>query len=214
MRNKKNIIVIGAGQLGVLVSNIITRQNIFNILGFIDKDKNKKSKLVNGFKVLGSEDYLLKNEKNYNLVLALGNIKKREQIIKKLKNKNFKFPIILDPSCNIDKDVKIGMGTIISNSSTVLNNTKIGDFSIIGTAVTILHNVKVENNCVIGGGTTIGSNVHIEKNVFVGVGTTFASKKIKIMKNSFICSGSVIFNSVKAKSKMIGNPARLIPSKL
>ena len=213
-KTKKNIIIIGAGQLGILVSNILKRQNIFNIIGFIDSDRNKKNKLINNFKVLGSEEYLLKNKKEIiNLAIAIGDIKKRELTIKKLINKNFKFPTILDPSCNIEKDVKIGKGTIVSNSSTILNNTELGEFSIIGTAANILHNVKVENNCIIGGGTTIGSNVCIQKNVFVGVGVTFAAKKITVKRNSFICAGSVVFNTVEARSKMIGNPAKLIPSK-
>ena len=44
-------------------------------------------------------------------------------------------------------------------------------------------------------------------------GVTFAAKKIKIKKNSFICSGSVVLNTVEARSKMIGNPAKSIPFK-
>ena len=39
---KKDIIIIGAGQMGELVSNIILRENKFSILGFIDKKKSKK----------------------------------------------------------------------------------------------------------------------------------------------------------------------------
>jgi len=214
MKNKKNIIIMGAGQLGVLVSNILKRQNIYNIIGFVDSEKRKKNKLVNNLKVLGGDEFLLRNKiKNLNIAIAIGDIKKREKIIKSFKDKNFDFPTIIDPSCNIEKNVKIGKGTIVSTSTTILNNTKLNEFSIIGTAVNILHNVSIENNCIIGGGTTVGSNVHIYKNVFVGVGVTFASKKINIQKNSFVCSGSVVFNSLKEGSKVIGNPARLIPPK-
>ena len=210
----KSIIIVGAGQLGVLVSNILKREKNFKIVGFIDNDKFKKNKLINGFKVLGSDDYLLKNiRKKLNLVIAIGDIIKRKKIIKRLVNKNFNFPAVLDQSCNVEKDVVIGKGTIVSNATTILNKVKIGEFSVIGTGVNILHNVRVDNNCIVGGGTTIGANVKIHNNVFVGVGATFASKKISVGKNSFICSGSVVFNSVKQGSKIIGNPARLIPSK-
>ena len=213
-KNKKNIIIVGAGQLGILISNILIKQKSFNILGFIDNDKKKLNKFINNYKVIGSESYLFKNKKKYiNLAIAVGDIIKREKIIKKLKNQNFAFPSIVDISCNIDKGVKLGKGSIISNSTTILNDTKIGEFSLVGTGVNILHNVEIGNNCIIGGGTTIGSNVQIKNKVFVGVGSTFASKKIKVEKNSFICSGSVIFNNVKAGSKMIGNPARAIPGK-
>ena len=71
MRNKKTkkIIIIGAGQLGILVSNIIKRQKLFDITGFIDNDKRKKNKIVNSFKVLRSEDYLLNSIKKKMLIL-------------------------------------------------------------------------------------------------------------------------------------------------
>ena len=37
---KEKLIIIGAGQLGSLVSNIIDKKK-YNILGFIDNDKKK-----------------------------------------------------------------------------------------------------------------------------------------------------------------------------
>ena len=55
--------------------------------------------------------------------------------------------------------------------------------------------------------------MQIEKNVFVGVGAVFASKKIKVGKNSYVCSGSVVMNNIRERSKVIGNPARSIPLK-
>ena len=40
--------------MGELVSNIILRDGKFNILGFIDK----KIKKINGYKILGNDDFL------------------------------------------------------------------------------------------------------------------------------------------------------------
>ena len=63
--------------------------------------------------------------------------------------------------------------------------------------------MKISNNCIIGGGTTIGSNVKINDNVFVGVGAVFAAKKITIGNSSFICSGSAVFQNIKANPKLL-----------
>ena len=43
---KQKILIVGAGQLGELVSNIIVRQNKYSILGFIDKKKIIKKLMV------------------------------------------------------------------------------------------------------------------------------------------------------------------------
>ena len=40
----KNLIIVGAGQLGVLTSKIIKKSYNFQIVGFIDNDPRKKGK--------------------------------------------------------------------------------------------------------------------------------------------------------------------------
>ena len=126
-KNKKNIIIVGAGQLGILISNILIKQKSFNILGFIDNDKKKLNKFINNYKVIGSESYLFKNKKKYiNLAIAVGDIIKREKIIKRLKNQNFAFPSIVtisvsQPFCTICIDLHhagiLGLtGSVLINS--------------------------------------------------------------------------------------------------
>ena len=44
--SKKKILIIGAGQFGILVSNIIKNSEEFEILGFIDNDPKKFSKKI------------------------------------------------------------------------------------------------------------------------------------------------------------------------
>lgn len=53
--NKLKIIIIGAGKAGELVSRGITgdSESPFEIVGFVDDDKSKLGKIVNGSKVLG-----------------------------------------------------------------------------------------------------------------------------------------------------------------
>lgn len=206
---KQKILIVGAGQLGELVSNIIVRQNKYSILGFIDKKKNNKK--INGYKILG-DDFFLKKNKNIckNIVIAIADIKLRFKIFQKLSELNFRFPNIIDPSAFIDKNVSLNKGITICMNSVILNRTMIDTLSIIGTSVNILHDVKIGKNCVIGGGSVIGANIECKNNVFIGVGSVFPSSKIIIGNNSFVSSGSVVLRSIKNNSKVIGNPARFI----
>jgi sugar O-acyltransferase (sialic acid O-acetyltransferase NeuD family) len=206
---KQKIIIIGAGQMGELVSNIILRQNKYSILGFIDNKKIKKK--INGYKIIGDDLFLQKN-KNIckNVVIAVADIKLRFKIFKRLYNLNFDFPNVIDPSAIIDKNVSLKKGIIICMNSVILNRTKIDTLSIIGTSVNILHDVKIGKNCVIGGGSVIGANIECKDNVFIGVGSVFPSKRIIIGNNSFVSSGAVVLKSIKNNSKVIGNPARFI----
>ncbi len=212
MRKKlKKLIIIGGGQFGILVSKIVQKSKEFNIIGFIDNDEKKFGKKINNIKVLGNDKKLKKfQKKKICVAIAIGDIKKRKLLIKKLSN-NFIFPKIIADTCKIDESVKIGKGTIITNHSIILNHTKIGKFCLIGSANKILHNVSISNNCLVGGGSVIGSNVKIKPNVYIGVGAIFASKKITIGNDVYVCSASGVFGNIKSHSKVIGNPARSIP---
>ena len=205
---KKNIIIIGAGQMGELVSNIILRDGKFNILGFIDKKKTKK---INGYKILGNDSFLYNKKVDCShIVIAVTEFKKRLDIYNKLSKLNYKFPNIIDPSVKIDNNVRFQEGIIIGMNSVILNKVSIGNLSIIGTSVNILHDTKIGKNCLIGGGTVVGANVILKNNIYVGVGSIFASKKIIVGNECFISSGSVVLKSLKSKSKVIGNPAKVI----
>ena len=210
---KEKLIIIGAGQFGNLVSNIIDKSK-YEIYGFIDDDKKKIGKKNNQIKVLGDDKYLSSiSPKKFGLVLCLGNIESRKKFLKKINKQGFRFPKIIDQNFREFDNVKIGNGTIILGSANILNNSNIGKFCVVGTNANILHDVNIGDNCIIGGGTNIGANVTLKKNIFVGIGAVFASKKIIVNDNCYICSGSVIFNDLPKNSKVIGNPARVIPEK-
>ena len=211
---RKKIIIIGAGQLGTLLSEILDK-NKYKLCGYIDNDQNKIGKKFCGITVLGNDEYLSSlSPKKFQLILCLGDIKARKKFLQKNILRNFKFPKIIDKNLRIFNNVKIGDGSIVLSSANILNNTSIGKFCVVGTNANILHDVKIEDNCLIGGGTTIGANVTLKKNIFVGVGAIFASKKITVGDNSFVCSGSVVLNNVPKNSKVIGNPGKIIPNKI
>lgn len=54
--NCKSLILFGAGEVGVMYSDIIRCVNYTEIIGFIDDDLNKVGKEINGFKVYHFDD--------------------------------------------------------------------------------------------------------------------------------------------------------------
>ena len=206
-----NLFIIGAGQLGQLFYKEIKKDNKYKIVGFIDKYSKKK--FFNGIKIYKNESNFLKKKTKLNLVLALGNINQRKNIIKKFNKKNFIFPKIILKHCYIENVDNVASGSIIMTHSKILNNTKIGKHCLIGTNVNILHDSKIGKNCVIGGNSCVGANTEVGENVLIGVGTVVSSNKKKIGSETIICAGSVIHKDVRKNSKVIGNPFKYIPKK-
>ncbi len=81
--SSKNIIIYGAGESGILTYNALTahlKSNV-RVVGYIDQDKQKVGKLINGVKVYGKEElnesFLLKREVS-EVIFSIQNIGHKE----------------------------------------------------------------------------------------------------------------------------------------
>jgi acetyltransferase-like isoleucine patch superfamily enzyme len=198
--------IFGNGQFAELIKLLIVEEKKIkeNKIFFVTKKKIDKKNYID------EENFFLLGKKKFNVFIGLGDIDKRIKLIKKLKSKKYKFPNFVSKTAKVFNKCSLGIGNIILPYSVVLPPSKIGNFNILGTNTTLLHHGDVANNCLIGGGCTIGAGTKIANNTFIGVGCTIASRNLKIGSSCFISSGSVLFNSIQSKTKIIGNPARKI----
>ena len=106
----KKIVIIGAGGQGkdVLwtIMDINKISSRFDIIGFLDDDKKLHGKTINGVPVLGGMNWL-SNKNKMGCIIAVGEGKIREKIVKKLKNVNVYFPSIIHPSVDIFIFIKV-----------------------------------------------------------------------------------------------------------
>ncbi|MFW6030220.1 MAG: polysaccharide biosynthesis protein [Halanaerobiales bacterium] len=65
----KNLLIVGAGSAGrhVLEEIIKNKELKYNIIGFLDADKEKHGSNIKGYKVLGHHDFILSFIKKYNI---------------------------------------------------------------------------------------------------------------------------------------------------
>ena len=189
---KRKIVLIGAGGHAKSCINLIEKINNFKIIGLTDS--KKKGYLLN-YKILCDDSILdQKKFRNINLCLSFGsifNINLRGKIFQKLKNKGFKFPILISKESSISKFSKIGSGTMIMGNTFVNAGASIGENCIINNNSLIEHDVKIGNNSQISTSVTVNGSCKIGSNCFIGSGTIIRNN-IKIKNNSFIKMASVI----------------------
>ncbi len=60
--NKKNVIIYGAGAMGVIVKRVISSdtENDYNIVAFLDGDKKLQRKILNGIPVFSPDKLTVK----------------------------------------------------------------------------------------------------------------------------------------------------------
>ncbi|WP_027414690.1 DapH/DapD/GlmU-related protein [Aneurinibacillus terranovensis] len=111
--------------------------------------------------------------------------------------------------------VKIGNCVEVGSLTTVCKGTiedtiiedyaKIDDHNHIGHNVTVKKNAIVTAGCIFSGGTVIG------KGAWVGI-NALTKQNVKIGDHALIGMGSVVLKDVETGAKVVGNPARMLPS--
>ncbi len=99
----KNLLIIGAGSSGEILSKEITKRNgnKYNIIGFLDNDVSKKGKIINGFKVFGSHEYIEEYIEEYyidEVIIAITSIEHKELDILYKRIKKCKIDVRILPS--------------------------------------------------------------------------------------------------------------------
>lgn len=170
------IFIVGAGGVGREIAATLRKSEFddFIVKGFIDNNLEPGS-IINSLKVSGNIEWLIKEEGNCGVIIAIGNPQVRKEIIEKLKKHNFSYPTIIHPNVSIhDTDtVKIGSGCYIADGCILTTDIIIEDFCFINTSCSLQHDTFVGSNTVImpgvriTGGAKIGSNTYIYANCVI-----------------------------------------------
>ena len=207
----KKIIIVGAGGFGrellQWIKDINSRQQRWEILGFIDDNLQALNDIECDFPIIGSiQNWTPKQDELF--ACAIANPKIKEKIVNLLSDKGAIFQSIIHPSAIIGELNRIGQGFVAYPGACVTANVCIGDF------VTLL-NSSIGHDAVIGDFSTISSfcditgGVKIGKGAFLGSHATIIPQK-KIGDHAYIGAGSVVISNIKENMKVMGNPAKKI----
>jgi sugar O-acyltransferase (sialic acid O-acetyltransferase NeuD family) len=213
MNNDFPIYLIGSGgHAKVLIDSIL--ESNWKINGLLDNNIHKHGQELMGIPILGGDEYLHKNHVSINakIVIAIGSTrstKKRGDIYKQFKDRNFKFLNIIHKQSIISnfailkESVQVLAGAIINAGSTI------GENSIINTGAIIDHDCTIGQNVHIAPGVTLSGNVIIGDNSHIGIGSMII-QGIEIGRECLIGAGSVVVSNIPNNCMAIGCPAKVI----
>ena len=209
----EKIAIIGAGGFGrevkMLIDQINNHEERFEIVGFYDDD-TKLPKIINGIPYLGNIENLFNINKTISLVLGVGIPKIKREIIKKLSNRNFKYPSLIHPNVYVGRDdVEIGNGCIICANTIITCNIKIVDFVTLNLSCTVGHDTFIDSYSSFMPSVNISGEVKINKKVYVGTGAKIINQ-LEIGENTIIGAGAVVTKNIPANCTAVGTPAKPI----
>ena len=191
----KNIVIIGAGDLGKeivwLIEDINKREPTYLILGFLDDDTLKQNGSFYGYRVLGKVDDLRKMAEKTPLsaVIAIQNGSVRKKIYENHKyfrnwesiihptaviasTSHFGKGSIFFPQVTVSVDSKLGSFGLYYIHSTICNDCKIGDYVSVMSGASVSEHVEIGDECFLAAGSTVYPHKKLGKKVEVGVEAT------------------------------------------
>ncbi|MDF1809478.1 MAG: acetyltransferase [Phycisphaerales bacterium] len=200
-------ILIGGGGHAKVVLDAAQCAGV-EILGFFDDDSDAPisrmpscPQYLGGFKQLGSFS-------NATIMLAIGDLSLRSNLIDQLGQVEFSTPII-HPSAIIAKNATISDGVFVGPGAVVNTDATISAHAIINTGSIIEHDCQIGMNSHIAPRVVLGGGVRIGNHTLIGIGSTVLPG-VCIGTKCVVGAGSVVTQSIVDNETVVGVPARSI----
>ncbi len=172
----EKIIVLGKGGHTKSLTDIIERQNKYEIAGYIVNDVEQETG-EESYPVIGNDEALPKLFQSGIKYAAmgigyLGHSDLRERLWRLLKKIGYSLPVIRDPSAIVANHISIGEGTMIGKGAIINANAVIGKMCIVNTGAIVEHDCIIADFSHISVGSVLCGNVQVGRETFVGANAT------------------------------------------
>jgi len=206
-----DVVIFGAGGLGREICDTLATVNAarthFNLLGFIDEVKAAGS-LINGIPVLGGTDLLEGMGGQVGVILGIATPAARKRLHQQYRG-SFAFPNVIHPGALVSAHAVMGEAILVQAYCIVAANAMIGDGVMINAHSGLGHDAKVAQYCSIMSYCDLAGNTQLGELSFVGTGAKVIPSTL-VGAESYLCAGAVVFKNCEKKSKLMGNPAKII----
>jgi sugar O-acyltransferase (sialic acid O-acetyltransferase NeuD family) len=147
------------------------------------------------------------NYDEYEIIVAIGDPSLRKNMVDKLPE-NAKFFTAIHKSAQIlDKNIEIGVGSIICSNVVLTTNIKLGKHSQLNLLTTIGHDVVVGDYFTTAPGAKISGNCNLGEKVYVGTNASIR-EKLTIVDDVTIGLNSGVVKSILEPGVYGGSPSK------
>jgi sugar O-acyltransferase (sialic acid O-acetyltransferase NeuD family) len=197
--NVLRVLVLGAGDGGKIISEILSFDPAKQVVGFLDDNSGLWGQDIKGRKVLGAIDQVFKlRERNIfdALIISItSNWEFRGELFQRCRTLGVEFINVVHPAAYISPSAEIGCGNLIYGPAFIGTETKIGDNNLISSHCSIEHHNTVGNHNLFGPGVLTSGAVVVGNDCIFGAGVCI-EPHLRIGDNARIASGLAISSHV------------------
>ena len=207
----QDIVIFGSGGLAREVAFLIEQINSaapqWNILGFVEMDRERVGKEVGKYRVYCTEDELV--DKTVAAAIGVGTPTVIHKIATRFAERsNISFPNLIHPNVIRDEPrVTLGRGNILCAGNIFTTDIEVGSFNLFNLNCTYGHDVRIADCCVFNPGINMSGGVEVGSRCLIGTGAKLL-QYLKIGDDVTVGAGSVVTKDVPAGTTVVGVPAK------
>lgn len=159
--------------------------------------------------IIAEDAFFEKPVEEYDVIVAMGEPKMREKMLKKYAERGYRFATYIHHSVVIGMDCIIKPGTVLLPFVYIGQDTVIGENTLVHAGARIENNCKIGSNCMISSGSFVGAKTRIGNTTFVGPNAA-VKDGLSVGDNVIIGMSSCVIRDVHDHAVMAGNPSRQI----
>jgi sugar O-acyltransferase (sialic acid O-acetyltransferase NeuD family) len=209
------LVIIGAGGFGRsvawLVDDINNDNKKWDLIGFIDENKEIHGQEVNGYPVLGDFSYF--SNKRFKepifAACAVSNPYHKANLVRTILDHGLRFTNLVHPSVKMSRFVTMGNGNIICADTIINVNAIIGNYVSINPKCGIGHDVVIKDYCTLYWDINLSGYVQVKAGCEIGTKATVIPE-VTIGEWSVIGAGAVVVRDIPPHCTAVGVPAKPI----
>lgn len=212
---KQKLILTGAGgcmrELLWQIEELNNVQETWEILGYVNISDQYGAVHVGErvYPYLGTDQFLLDQTEDTNVVICAGSSALRKKIAGKLVvNPHLKFPNVILSDTRICPDVVMGQGNVISMDCRVSTNVRMGDFVFLNMGSVVCHDGRLGDYVTLSPDVRLAGNVTVGDESELGMGTRVIQGKT-IGNQVITGAGSVVVRDLPDACTAMGVPAQV-----
>ncbi|MBI2095281.1 MAG: acetyltransferase [Candidatus Omnitrophica bacterium] len=201
---KKPAAVLGAGGHARVVASILEARRM-PVLGFFDDSFDPKAgEKILGRPVLGRfRDILKFKGKIGGVYLAVGDNASRKKFFNFFRERGFSLPSITHPSAFVEKNARIGEGSVVCLGAIVGAGATVGKGCIVNSGASLDHESRLGDFSHLAPKSVVAGRTSIGESSFVGMNAAVADC-LAIGAGVTIGAGSVVLRNVPDHKKVLG----------
>ncbi len=202
------LLIIGGGGHGKVVADAALEQGDWQQIVFLD-DRYPSLDVVLDWPVVARiADAGSYRDKFVDAVIAVGDNKRRLELLGMARDLGFGLPVIRHPDAVISRSADIGAGTVVFAQSAVNAAARLGEGCIVNTGATIDHDCVLADGVHVSPGAHLGGGVRVGRRSWIGIGACVREMSV-IGEQVTVGAGAAVVGNIPDGVTVTGVPATI-----